>query len=47
MITELGRKMNEHSKSFNKETENRKYQTEISELKNKLKYTLESLHQIK
>ena len=38
MLTELGRRMDEHNENFNKETENiRKYQTEIIiELKNTL-----------
>lgn len=35
ILTELGRRMNEHSENFNKETENiRKYQTEVTKLKN-------------
>jgi len=35
MLTELGKRMDEHSENFNKEIENvRKYQTEITELKN-------------
>ena len=33
MLTNLGRRMDEHSENFNKETENiRKYQTEVTEL---------------
>ena len=35
MLTKLRRRMNEHSENVNKETENiRKYQTEVTELKN-------------
>ena len=46
MSIELGRRMDEHSGNFNKETENRKYQMEVTELKNiiiELKDTLESV----
>ena len=35
MLTKFRRRMNEHSENVNKETENiRKYQTEVTELKN-------------
>ena len=35
MLTELRRRMDEHSENFNKEIENiRKYQTEVTKLKN-------------
>ena len=35
MLTELGRRMDEHSENFNKEKNNiRKYQTEVTGLKN-------------
>ena len=35
MLTELGRRVNEHNEIFNKETENtRKLQTEVTEQKN-------------
>lgn len=37
MLTELGRRMDEHNGNFNKEMENiRKYQTEVAELKNSI-----------
>lgn len=37
VITNLGRRMDEHSENFNKEIENiRKYQIEVIELKNTL-----------
>ena len=34
MFTEVGREMNEHSENFNKEEKIRKYQTEVTDLKN-------------
>ena len=38
MLTELGRRMDEHSENFNKEKNNiRKYQTEVTGLKNTIK----------
>ena len=48
MLTELGRRIDEHSENFNKDIENiRKYKTEVTELKNtitELKGTLQGFN---